>query len=96
MYKIRLIPISAAVVLSAAFLAANPAQATPLGATADMRLASETISPVTNIWWGRGFHRPFFFHHRPFFHHRAFFFHRRPFFAHRAFAFHRFHHCRWC
>jgi hypothetical protein len=93
MHKIRLIPVSAAVVLSAALLTGNPAQATPLGATADLRLASKAISPVTNVWWGRGFHRGFFFHRRPFFHKRAFFFHRRPFFARRAFAFHR---CRWC
>jgi hypothetical protein len=77
----RLTPatVSAAAALTAALLTANPAQATVLGAaTNDARLASATLSPVTNVvWWGhQRFHRPFF--------------HRRAFFVGRAFAFHRF------
>ena len=91
MSKMTPIAALAAAVLSAALLTANPGQATPLGATANMRLATENIGSVTNVVW-RG-HLRF---HRPFFHRRAFFFHRRHFFAHRAFAFHRFHGCRWC
>jgi len=79
---------AAAAVLSAALLATNPTQAMPLGAAANIPLASETTSSVTQVWGHGGFHRGFFFH-RPFFHRRAFFFHR-PFF-HRRFAF-----CRWC
>ena len=91
MAKITPAVVLAATVLSVALPAASPAQATPLAAAANMRLASETVSPVTNVtWWGhrRFQHRSFFFHHRPFFFHR--FHHRRFFFVHR------FHRCRWC
>ena len=56
----------AAAALSAALLTTSPAQATPLGAAANIRLPSEMVSPLTNVW---GHHR--FFHHRV--HHR---FHR--------------------
>jgi hypothetical protein len=89
----NLTPIAAltAAGLSAALLTTTPASATPLGAAADMRLASEAASPVTSVqWWGHHrFHRPFF-HHGAF---RAFAFHR---FHHRPSFFHRFHRCWWC
>jgi len=93
MTKMTSIAALAATALSVALLTATPGQATPLGVTADARLAADNVGLMTNVVWGSWGHHRF---HRSFFHRRAFFFHRRHFFARRAFAFHRFHGCRWC
>jgi hypothetical protein len=81
-----LIAVSAAAAVSVTALTASPAQAMPLGAATNVRLADQTVDPVTKVtWWGhRRFHR----------HHHGFFFHRH----HPRFVFlHRHHrHCRWC
>ena len=92
MSKLTLGTVFMATALSATLLTAGRGEATPLGAAAaNVRFASESISPVTSVWWRvHRFHRPLFFHHR------AFFLRHRVFALHRPFLFHRFHRCHWC
>jgi len=54
MSKMTPIAAFAAAALSTVLLTATPGQATPLGATADARLAADNVGLVTNVVWGWG------------------------------------------
>ena len=89
MRRIALAIATAAAMLGAGLLISDRAEATALGvATSNMRLAAETVDPVTDVAWWR--------HHRRF--HRTVFFHRRHYFHRPVYASHRpyLYRCRWC
>jgi hypothetical protein len=77
MTKIILTAVAAAAILTAGLVTPNRVEATALGmAAANLRLAAETVDPVTNVrwWWGHrhhGYYRAYAFY--PVYHHR---FHR--------------------